>query len=67
MEHRFSVLNAMGNLPGHRYGYYRIQTTLSVIKYLAILPPVPKPVTLAAAIPDDNGKKLAFAIVTTGD
>jgi len=55
----------MGNLPGHRYGYYQIQTTLSVIKYLAFLPPSPEPVTLATA--DYKGEKLAFTTVPTGD
>jgi hypothetical protein len=59
----FSVIDAISNLPGHQYGYYRILVASSVIKYLAFLPSKPT----FPNIPDFRGEKLGFTTVPTGD
>ena len=59
----FSILSAESNVPGHQYGYYRILTSLSAIKYLSFLPskpPFPKFV-------DDRCDGFGFTTVPGGD
>lgn len=62
-EVSFSVLDAISNLPGHQYGYYRILTASSAIKYFAFLPLAPT----FPDIPDFRAERLGFATVPPGD
>jgi hypothetical protein len=59
----FSVIDAVFNLPGHQYGYYRILVASSAIKYLAFLPSKPT----FPDIPNYRGEKLGFTTVPRGD
>ena len=59
----FSILGAESNVPGYQYGYYRILTASSAIKYLSFLPskpPFPKFV-------DDRRDGFGFTTVPGGD
>lgn len=59
----FSIFSAISNVPGHKYGYYRILTASSTIKYLSFLPskpPFPKFI-------DDRCDRFCFSTIPGGD